>query len=56
MMCKVSSVHFNMTLNLCLECLLVAVCKLFSNKVLAEQECSEKKEKNINLLYVQLRF
>jgi len=36
-----------MTLKLCLECLLVAVCKLFSNKVLAEQECSEKKENTL---------
>jgi len=33
-----------MTLNLRLERLLVAVYKLFSKKVLAEQECSEKKE------------
>jgi len=30
--------------------------QLFSNKVLAEQECSEKKGKHINLLYVRLRF
>jgi hypothetical protein len=44
-MCKVLSVHFNMTLNLCLVFVSGGVQALV--KVLAEQECLEKKENTL---------